>query len=478
MAYPLSHQGYLPISTSADANPGSLISSDTAHLAGTNAPAAEEAPQGPASRIQKRRTSKVHTGKSLSRSTSTPHLKGAGNMSDSDDKKRNKLGYQRISIACGECYCSCGPPRSVPCDAVLARAMTRHPCRLLIRWTAHCRRRKIRCLLAEGDPAQRCQNCIRLKKECVFYPVDQQNVIDQNRSQSSTKSTNPSSGVSPSPPELGSGRPFERARQFGSFPSLPSNAPPGYHGMPLESASGMPVQGDLVPAFATDGMSDIDVGRLPQHDFGYPPTMEGTRSFQSPQELTPHHLSSMSHLNESVQPTYWRTSPSGQATDFAPFPSSGPAAQPTSHDAPYTFSPPESHSWSSSSQPSTRSMSYSNPQEGAQHGYMPPQMNYQPQTIPSNPPATYPPLDVSRATMQAAVPGPHSAPVGTPVAPYMPGQPYMFQPQAPMTASPLPTQQSYPGQWYSDAGAFSQHQQGHDNQMSPIHGQFTSKSTQ
>ncbi len=36
----------------------------------------------------------------------------------------------------------------------------------------HCRRRKIRCVLAPGDLENRCENCIRLKKECNFYPVD------------------------------------------------------------------------------------------------------------------------------------------------------------------------------------------------------------------------------------------------------------------------------------------------------------------
>ena len=38
----------------------------------------------------------------------------------------------------------------------------------------HCRRRKIRCIPAPADPQQRCSNCIRLKKECNFFPVDQQ----------------------------------------------------------------------------------------------------------------------------------------------------------------------------------------------------------------------------------------------------------------------------------------------------------------
>ncbi|RVX68108.1 hypothetical protein B0A52_08248 [Exophiala mesophila] len=55
------------------------------------------------------------------------------------DKKRNKLGYHRTAVACG-----------------------------------HCRRRKIRCIPAFDDNSGRCQNCIRLKKDCQFFPVDQQ----------------------------------------------------------------------------------------------------------------------------------------------------------------------------------------------------------------------------------------------------------------------------------------------------------------
>jgi hypothetical protein len=41
------------------------------------------------------------TGKFLFKSQSTPHLRGRHMMSDSELAKRNKLGYQRISIACG-----------------------------------------------------------------------------------------------------------------------------------------------------------------------------------------------------------------------------------------------------------------------------------------------------------------------------------------------------------------------------------------
>ena len=52
------------------------------------------------------------------------------------DKRRNKLGYHRTSVACG-----------------------------------HCRRRKIRCLPSSDDPEGRRINCIRLKKDCNFFPA-------------------------------------------------------------------------------------------------------------------------------------------------------------------------------------------------------------------------------------------------------------------------------------------------------------------
>lgn len=85
----------------------------------------------------------------IRRSVSTPHMRNlalanSGELSPTADKRRNKLGYHRTSVACG-----------------------------------HCRRRKIRCLLSQDDPQRRCSNCIRLKKECNFYPVEQTNPPDQ-----------------------------------------------------------------------------------------------------------------------------------------------------------------------------------------------------------------------------------------------------------------------------------------------------------
>lgn len=67
-----------------------------ANLVQASPPTFTPAPPGPGSK--KRKAYKVSK---PSRSLSTPHVRGVI-MSDAEsDKKRNKLGYQRISIACG-----------------------------------------------------------------------------------------------------------------------------------------------------------------------------------------------------------------------------------------------------------------------------------------------------------------------------------------------------------------------------------------
>ncbi|KAK0934667.1 hypothetical protein LTR48_004084 [Friedmanniomyces endolithicus] len=156
--------------------------------------------------VRKRKSPKIKSGKQLSRSFSTPQLRDDA-MSDSDsDKKRNKLGYQRISIAC-----------------------------------AHCRRRKIRCIISDGDSHQRCQNCIRLKKDCAFYAVDQQAAMEGRPETSATllAGSGPSSIVSLSPPNMGMDRPLASAHDFPAFSAVPSNAPSTYDRLPLEPGSAL-----------------------------------------------------------------------------------------------------------------------------------------------------------------------------------------------------------------------------------------------
>jgi hypothetical protein len=75
-------------------------------------PSLPGAPLPPGSNRKKQRSSTTNPDRQLFRSSSTSHLRGPI-MSESDlDKKRNKLGYQRISIACGQSHPSLHRPSS------------------------------------------------------------------------------------------------------------------------------------------------------------------------------------------------------------------------------------------------------------------------------------------------------------------------------------------------------------------------------
>ncbi|KAH7258048.1 hypothetical protein BKA59DRAFT_390991 [Fusarium tricinctum] len=69
------------------------------------------------------------------------------------EKKRNKLGYRRTSVACGQC-----------------------------------RRRKVRYITSSSDVQGRCINCIRLKGECSCSPVEQTSTGDSRAKKTSRSS--------------------------------------------------------------------------------------------------------------------------------------------------------------------------------------------------------------------------------------------------------------------------------------------------
>jgi hypothetical protein len=69
-----------------------------------------QVPQGASLRessLKKRKASKAKVPSDLRRSASTPHIRGvaltdSGPLSPTSEKRRNKLGYHRTSVACGE----------------------------------------------------------------------------------------------------------------------------------------------------------------------------------------------------------------------------------------------------------------------------------------------------------------------------------------------------------------------------------------
>ncbi|KAL1842367.1 hypothetical protein VTJ49DRAFT_5432 [Mycothermus thermophilus] len=126
------------------------------------------------------------------------------------ERRRNKLGYHRTSVACG-----------------------------------HCRRRKIRCVPSQNDVQGRCINCIRLKKECSFYPVDQQPPIDTRQKSA------PRSSVGPKVPSTS------------SSPALQSGIPSDMQGQPPYSHLAMPPIQSMAPPMKTPGSDSYPGPKLP-----------------------------------------------------------------------------------------------------------------------------------------------------------------------------------------------------------------------
>ena len=104
MSNRLSHNHYLPSTTAfIREEPPSLNATSQDDISRAASSKSEAPLHSPTTTGTKKRRSRSKGRKQISRSFSTPQLRDAA-MSDSDsDKKRNKLGYQRISIACGKC---------------------------------------------------------------------------------------------------------------------------------------------------------------------------------------------------------------------------------------------------------------------------------------------------------------------------------------------------------------------------------------
>lgn len=176
---------------------------------------------------KKRRSSKSKVPGELRRSTSTPHMRNlalgqSGELSPTSNKARNKLGYHRTSVACGTSMKHCAYGSQTRSQGL--------PLTIL----GHCRRRKIRCLLAPDDPQGRCSNCIRLKKECNFFPVEHN--LDTQRPSGAVKELStgtPTTPVASSPRHHGA----HTGEKIGEFrppyhgaPTTAPNAPYGYAG--------------------------------------------------------------------------------------------------------------------------------------------------------------------------------------------------------------------------------------------------------
>ncbi|KAA8630805.1 hypothetical protein SMACR_00394 [Sordaria macrospora] len=224
----------------------------------------------------------------------------------SGDKRRNKLGYHRTSVACG-----------------------------------HCRRRKIRCIPSQNDVQARCVNCIRLKKECSFYPVDQQPPQDTRQKSVQRSSTGPKVTSTSSSPAMQSGIPSE-VHGHSNYPHLS-----------LASITNMP------PPMKPSGTEDY------APDSKIPPSATSTRSYEYGQHGMANWMSPDAGPNTSkpsdMNPN-WRSYPSESSITpaFSPYTPHGPQSA-TWSAAPMGSEPSRDDlAWSSSGYPAppSRSMSF------------------------------------------------------------------------------------------------------------------------
>ncbi|KAF1808839.1 hypothetical protein P152DRAFT_205292 [Eremomyces bilateralis CBS 781.70] len=167
---------------------------------------------------RKRRTSQCSLEHGLRHTLSAAQIRETAMAPDSEpttpntSKPRNKLGYQRTSVACG-----------------------------------HCRRRKIRCVIAPTEKSGRCQTCIKLRKECHFYPVEQANSTE-TRPQSMIKSDSGLSGSSaPSPAMAGS----QEDDQRGSNQSLQDSDTSSASGMGRPFPPNYPAEAGFSQSYGT-----------------------------------------------------------------------------------------------------------------------------------------------------------------------------------------------------------------------------------
>lgn len=318
-------------------------------------------PQGGVNRdaLRKRKASKSRPN-DLRRSASTPHLGKVplpepGIMSPTNDKKRNKLGYHRSSIACSKDNSGNRKARRVVVDGA----------------TGHCRRRKIRCQLPLPEDAQgRCTNCIRLKKECNFYPVDQAPPVDSKPTHQARRDTAmsgaPSASSQSSPHISGASQPGSVADEAAHIhlhspkvDQMRQQCEGG--GFPVPSSTeGLGVQHQAPEAALLISL----LGTTHNAPFQYAPSSGGVWTEQQPPlQQYPHQ-----HRASIADPQYWSASSTPTTAHY-----SHDSAIPFTATTPATFNSPN-FAYTQAGNPSfvpARSMSYGQI-EGMSH-----QFNYQ-----------------------------------------------------------------------------------------------------
>lgn len=210
---------------------------------------------------------------------------------------------------------------------------------------------------AEGDPENRCSNCIRLKKECVYTPVDTNQAThsraQQPQPRGSLGSNSSSSIVSTSPTDMGSMRSTDRDRAFGNILPLPSNVSQDYR-LPLEPGSALGITAGGKHHSQPEPRSGPNLFSGSMYGSGFSGYAADTAS-QTSWSAGPYNNQSEHHDSANI----WNRSRDNPAmADFSPFPSGPDGFAPNSLPSHHSFSymPRDDHGM----HPPGRSMSYGN----------------------------------------------------------------------------------------------------------------------
>lgn len=257
----------------------------------------------------------------------------------------------------------------------------------------HCRRRKIRCIAAPGDPHNRCSNCIRLKKECNFFPVEQQPPPESQQRKGSmapsgieTEESSPTASSGQVPSEMSQTLPYPHL----SMPPIQDLGGPQMKRQRTDSFS-PETKGKDIPSSSSANFPNSPAVITTTRNFEYPqpPPPHGTTNWMAP-EASP---STANPKTEAAQP-YWRVNPQDSPITpaFSPF-TPGLQMPPSQNwPPPHEASPREDPGWSVPQ----RSSSYSN-FEGLHNQEPNPQYAQYPPPPPihdqySKPPGMQPPM--------------------------------------------------------------------------------------
>jgi hypothetical protein len=297
----------------------------------------------------------------------------------------------------------------------------------------HCRRRKIRCLLpTPEDPQGRCANCIRLKKECNFYPVNTESAPQELRASSASRKGTQSGAPSTSGP---------------ASPQATDTSNP----VPADDLRFPTLKQELLPTSQAEGFGVPSTdGQYPLPGYGYP-TFQSTDGWAAPGFSQGH--AQVPNTQQEAGGNYW--------SPTHPNASSAYQTSPTAVAEPVPSTPFESSGFpyhqNTQNWVQPRSLSFGHI-EGLQHHY--PYTGLSSHHSSQVPSPAFPPYAPPLPSNHPSAPATEAAtnsihtPATTQQLPSYPYQP-AWQPSYPQPASIPSTHEPHTGsfantQWYAD----------------------------